>query len=388
MRGLYIYRGDVGQNPASYNDEVMDSLKVPGPNGLVLVIGWNEIEPSQHDFHWELLDRWMQAAAENGKQVDLVVKAGNATPGWLFVPKNAGGAGAAKHTFTVSPHQGKTNKFIAESIAAPWDPAFLEAWDTMLSGVSDHLKAKGTYGSVALLRLTGINRTTDEFRLPAETPADAGQGVSNAVEIWKEAGYRPSLLLQGWDALISSFQRHFPDKAYSIAIIPYASTHQYAFPPIDDNGNIIHGKVPDQNEPLLALAAQKFPGRLVVQFNFLINGKPAAHPVVKVAQTLKTMPAFQTNNYYGQSFGGAAASGTVQHHVKCTDETFLTLLEVGIYPLGKERPMRSEYIEVFPANVLAFHEAVAAAQKELVSGPTHVLGPPLRRRVRAGSQSQ
>ena len=387
LRGLYIYSGDVSQNPRVYNNQVLSSLKVAGANGLVLVIGWIALEPKQHSFQWDLLDQWMQAAVETGKQVDLIIKAGNATPSWLFDARTAGGGGATKHVFTVSPHQGKSNKFITESIAAPWDTAFLGCWDTMLGEVAAHLKARGTYGAVALLRLTGINRTTDEFRLPAETPADSGQGVSNAVAIWKAAGYRPSLLLNGWDAITDSFRRHFPDKAFSIAIIPYESTHQYPFPQIDDSGNPIKGKVPDQNEPLLSLAAKKFPGRLIVQFNFLINGRQASRAVVKAAQTLKTMPAFQTNNFYGPTFGGAAASGTVQNKVPCTSATFLSLLEVGIYPTGKDKPMRGQYIEVFPANVLAFPAAVATAHSELVKEIARSPGLRRQRLPRRGRQS-
>ena len=110
-----------------------------------------------------------------------------------------------------------------------------------------HLKTAGTYNAVTLLRLTGINRTTDELRLPAETPQSSGLAcVSDAVSIWQAAGYRPSLLLSGWDQITSSFERSFPDKAFSVAIIP-----QNAFPPIAEDGSIIRGTPPDANQPLL-----------------------------------------------------------------------------------------------------------------------------------------
>jgi hypothetical protein len=84
--------------------------------------------------------------------------------------------------------------------------------------------------------------------------------VSDAVSTWQQAGYKPSLLLQAWDQITNSFPKSFPDKPFSMSIIP-----QNRFPAIAEDGSVIKGTVPDQNQPLLALAAQKFPGRLVLQ---------------------------------------------------------------------------------------------------------------------------
>lgn len=361
LRGIYVYSSNVSTISASYAKTVAKSLNVPGVDGLVLVIGWNAIEPAMGQYQWATLDQWMNLAISSGKKINLTLVAGVDTPSWLFMPA-PGGAGATPLNFTVSPHGGATGVCDSETVAAPWDPAFLSRWDSVIAALAAHLKSTGTYNAVTLLRLTGINRTTDELRLPAETAQSTGLScVSNAITIWQQAGYRPSLLLQGWDSITASFQRSFPDKAYSVAIIP-----QNPFPRIAEDGSIIQGTVPDQNQPLLSLAAQKFAGRLVVQFNFLMPGEPASPAVIEAAQQLGTLAAFQTNNYFGSTGQGAACSEPVTNPTPCTAQTYSTLLQTGIYPLGQSDPLRAQYIEVFPANTNAFPDDIQQAHFELV----------------------
>jgi len=361
LRGIYVYSSNVSTISASYAKTVAKSLNVPGVDGLVLVIGWNAIEPAMGQYQWATLDQWMNVAISSGKKINLALVAGVDTPSWLFMPA-PGGAGATPLNFTVSPHGGATGVCDSETVAAPWDPAFLSRWDSVIAALAAHLKSAGTYNAVTLLRLTGINRTTDELRLPAETAQSTGLScISNAITIWQQAGYRPSLLLQGWDSITASFQRSFPDKAYSVAIIP-----QNPFPRIAEDGSIIQGTVPDQNQPLLSLAAQKFAGRLVVQFNFLMPGEPASPAVIEAAQQLGTLAAFQTNNYFGSTGQGAACSEPVTNPTPCTAQTYSTLLQTGIYPLGQSDPLRAQYIEVFPANTTAFPDDIQQAHFELV----------------------
>jgi hypothetical protein len=234
--------------------------------------------------------------------------------------------------------------------------------------VSKHLKIDATYSAVTLLRMTGVNRTTDEFRLPAETPQNTGLAcVSDAVSIWQAAGFRPSRLLAAWDQITSSFVKSFPDKPFSVAIIP-----QNAFPAIGEDGAIIKGTPPDQNQALLSQTSHKLPARLVVQFNFLMPGETASTAVTQAAQTLGTLAAFQTNNYFGSTGQGAGCSEPVTNPTPCTNATFLAMLQTGIFPLGQGNSLRAQYIEVFPANAIAFPAAVFQAHEMLI---------PQRRRV-------
>jgi hypothetical protein len=192
------------------------SLNGPGVDGLVLVIGWDALEPAMGQYQWAVLDQWMSRAVSSGKKVDLSVSAGINTPSWLFQPA-PGGAGATPLSFSAARKNGQKGVCEAETIAAPWDPAFLAQWDALLAARSAHLRSVGTYSAVILLRLTGINRDTDELHLPAETAQSTGLAcVSDAITTWQQAGYRPSLLLQGWDKITSSFQKSFHDKTLQL----------------------------------------------------------------------------------------------------------------------------------------------------------------------------
>jgi hypothetical protein len=61
------------------------------------------------------------------------------------------------------PEYGQSTKTSCETetIAALSDTNFLAAWDGLLTAVSNHLATKGAYDVVKLLRLTGINQTSD-----------------------------------------------------------------------------------------------------------------------------------------------------------------------------------------------------------------------------------
>jgi len=361
LRGIYLYTNDVSQLPKATDNAVSAALNIPGDDGIALVIGWAAIEPSPGQYQWTTLDQWMAQAIALGKKIDLVIPAGSSEPGWLFQPAPAG-AGAKPLSFTITPHAGATDQCQSETIAAPWDATFLARWESILAAVAAHLRSAGTYNAVTLVRLTGINRTTEELRLPAETAQSTGLAcVTDAVSTWQQAGYLPSLLVQAWDQITNSFQKSFPDKPFSVSIIP-----QNPFPAIGQNGAAITGTVPDQNQPLLQLASQKFSGRLVVQYDFLMTGEAASPYTIQMAQTLGTPIAFQTNEYLGQTGGGAACSEPVSNPTPCTATTFLQMLGMGIYPLGQTNPLRAQYIEIFQANANAFAADVEQAHQMLV----------------------
>ena len=273
IRGIYVYipLDTPISSPSAQSFQAV--LNLPGMDGMLLVGLWNSIEPTMGQYDWSDLDKWMNYAISKGKKITLVIRSGDGTPQWVFQPA-PNGAGAQALNFTSTPHQGKTNKCDSETLAAPWDPAYLSSWDAMLTTLAAHLKSAGTYNAVTSLRLTGINRTSDELRLPEETAQTTGLScVSDAIATWQHADYRPSKLLQAWDAITNSFQKNFPDKHFSVAII--TNPPQVPFPPIAEDGSIINNNLPDQNQPLLQLASKKFSGRLVVQFNYLFPGQPA-----------------------------------------------------------------------------------------------------------------
>ncbi len=360
LRGIYVG----GNNIINENSKSLAAaLQVPGVDGLLLNIGWDDIEPAMGQYQWAALDQWITLAASGGKKITLSVGDGMHTPSWLFQAPPTG-AGAKPLSFSISRKGGLSNACDAETIAAPWDTAFLKQWDSMLAALSAHLKAAGTYNNVLLLRLTGINRDTDELHLPAETAQSTGLAcVSDSIATWQQAGYRPSLLLQGWDSITSSFQKSFPDKSFTVAIIARTNT---PFPSIAEDGSVMTGNIPDLSGPPLMLASQKFPGHLVIQNNTLYATTPAQPATIQFAQTLGTMIAFQTNEDLTSNTGkSAACTQPSAGAAPCTDATYFELLQTGIYPLGQSNSLRAQYIELFATDANAFPADILRAHFEL-----------------------
>jgi hypothetical protein len=282
----------------------------------------------------------------------------------------------------------------------------------MLAAVSSHLKDVGAYDALFMVRLTGINRTTDEFRLPEEilpSRCTDSAGVThtntNSISTWLAAGYRPSLLTQAWNAITTSFLIRFPDKTFNLPIIPIdIGQGQFPFPEIDDNGCVYTNAVmpslwstpqpiPDGTCPnnaadsdtqlhtvlfsLLGLAANKFPRHLIVEFENLANSQTANSTVVEAASELGTMTAFMTNNYFAALPGagaGAACSGGFINPQSCSDsDAYLALIDIGIYPcqnaaddpFGPVPDLKSTFIEVFAPDMLSFPDAVLQAHIQL-----------------------
>lgn len=359
-----------------------DSLAHSGVDGLLLVLRWDGLEPTVGHYIWESgganpLDYWIGQAMSSGKEVEIAVRS-DLAPGWLFHFQPPEGANPLMFTYASNPGRKGCDPTM-ETIAAPWDPAFLRQWGGMLAALANHLQTifvngKSEYDAVKLLRLTGIDRNSDELHLPEQTPQDPNTPcVTDAVTTWLAAGYRPSLLLSGWDSITSLFKENFPDKSFSVALIDSSNP----FPPIAEDGSVITNMSPKdlsvaQNEPLVTLASRKFPGHLVIQNNSLYEGVPAQPETIDFARSLETMIAFQTNLDLGAEGGASCTSGTLSDPaVPCmTSNDFLELLESGIYPLGTNNCLRAQYIEVFAPNVVAFPGAIEKAHAELTIPPS------------------
>ena len=417
-RGIYVYTWDIAIRYTPTDAEAQDlitALNVAGVDGIALVEGWKDIEPTMGHYQWEFknpcpFDQWISKAASLHMKIMLAIRAGKDTPCWLFDGTHcdatdlaAGHAGATPYTFYVAPHEGLGDvPCRLVTIATPWDPIFLDRWNAMLAAVAQHLEDTGSYDAVKEVRLTGINRTTDEFRLPAEilSPSDScgcisnstdchGNPLCNSVATWQQAGFTPSNLFEAWKQITAAFQASFGDKFFNVAIIPPGiGAGQYPFPPIDDNGcvyspgpvpacdvtgRVNHDPYPDPNAPLLQWASQMFPGHFAVAFDNLEAGQPANDAVVQACQTLGTMAGFQTNNYFGQEGGGCACSGSFIDPGACTSATYFAVLQQGIYPRLPANELRSQYLEVFWPDVLAFPDAIWQAHLELTQpSPTPI----------------
>jgi hypothetical protein len=107
--------------------------------------GWAQIEPTEGDFHWELLnadiDAMLAFCVTKSKKLGLGIGAGINCPDWLFdtygVPR-----------ITVNgPKQG--------DMAPPWNPVFLDKWRNFVNAYAAHVDA---HTSLAYVTLGGIGQ--------------------------------------------------------------------------------------------------------------------------------------------------------------------------------------------------------------------------------------
>lgn len=356
-RGIYLYREQVQAS----DQQFAKALRVPGVDGMAIVLDWSAIEPHPNAYVFDTLDVQLRAEPPHHLPIELVVRAGKSVPAWLLGPS------ALRLAYAT--HKGKGGCQDV-NIPPPWDRTYQTAFALMLIKTAAYLRSKNA--NVAVVKLTGLNATTEELRLPAETANETTHcpgGAKKDVVIWRKAGYTPEFLQEAFDGLASSFGEAFPGVPITLALIPHD-----AFPPIDDRGRVLKGKAKGDAESavlgsLVKSAAHQFPNHFILQYDFLITDKPAEPTVMGLARTNNLPVAWQTNLWLGKDKKGAACGGTVEHGAVCTNDAYLKLLERGIHPAGGSGPSSlGRYIEVFSFDAVAHPDAIAKAHAEMWSG--------------------
>ncbi len=364
-RGVYLYREQL-----SNDVQFEQALGVPGIDGMAVVLDWSTIQPSPDSFKTGTIDSQLLLARQHHLPVELVIRAGRSVPNWV--------APAAQLQLAYSPHQGQ-GACSPVHIPPPWDPTYQSAFKAIVKRTADHIRAQGI--AISVVKLTGINATTEELRLPAETQAATRScpgGPVDDVGVWDSvAHYTPTRLVQAFDRLAASFAEIFPATPITVALIP-----RRGFPPINDSLRIVRGRqIQTLNDALLQSlvsgAARFLSGRFILQFDFLLNGMPANAEVVDLARTNGLYLAWQTNLWRGNVQQGAGCGGGPGSGTVCTDATYLALLEEGIHPAGGEgTSARGLYIEAFAYDVLAHQTVIEKAHQELVGGGSPSPGRP------------
>ncbi len=232
---------------------------------------------------------------------------------------------------------------------------------------AQYVSSKGV--QIVVVKLTGINATTEELRLPAEeaTATAKCQGATNDVSTWKAAKYTPAKVTQALTQLATSFAAIFPSTPVTLAMIP-----RDGFPPIDPMGKVVRGqKKASLNASLLQSlvsgAAGAIPGRFILQYDYLNYNQPADSEVVDLAKANNLPLAWQTNLWRGSFQQGAGCGGSPGAGTFCHDPEYLGLLEEGVHPAGGSgRSAQGLYIEVFPYDAINHQSVIYQVHDELL----------------------
>lgn len=315
---------------------------MPEAQGVYVRLVWSVIEPSRGRYDWSLLDNEIDRALKANKKISLSVIAGGYAPEWLWRD------GVRHSTFVIGQGGGANRRCRNLQIGWPWDSRYQDAFLAMMRALQQHLRSRPeAYQAVKIVKLTGINQITEELRLPAGDGTQRGipdPCLSDATRIWREAGYQPNLVVQAWNRIADGINEIFPDKLLATDILDNND-----FPRLGETGQ------PAVKDSILQNGVSRFPGRYAVQWNGLSAERSS--PVVLAAGRAGAVMGWQTNAFRGLQGAGCNAL-RAESPQPCDEQRYQAILDHGIAIGGR-------YIEIWPADALAFRGAVAKAAGRL-----------------------
>lgn len=348
-KGVYVV---LGPSAAGDRGPFAGSALSSPATGIYLRTRWSTIEPGPERYDWSEFDRDVAAAKRAGKRLSLGIRAGDGTPTWLLDRVKT-------VSFIVGRRHGTRGSCQPLRIAVPWDDGYVAAYGRMMDALAAHLKSTNAYDSVTIVKLTGLNNRSEELHLPSSEPLEraiaAGTAcrISSAGEIWRQAGYRPALVLTAWTKLAAATGRAFPDKLLSLPTLKAND-----FPKMSASGDLVSkrsGDWIDVKQGIIAEGLRRFPGRFAVQSQSLNDQRIS--PVLTAAHRQGALIGLQSNFRRGPG-GGAGCKLMKQSASPCTPEGYRTLLAVG------ERA-GATYLEVWPVDAARFGPQIAESVRTL-----------------------
>lgn len=283
-------------------------------SGITFRTSWADVEPAQGDFEWTKLDTVFDNAEKNGKWVELVLIPGFGTPAWAL-------QGVQTGSFSIIYGPGKGENLM---LPLPWDEIYLNRWFSFLKVVSARYQNRPSFIKIAA---DGPTSLSGEMTLP-NAPAD----LCN----WVAQGYTSDRIINAWKQVFANYAQIFPRQYFSLALfppLPIVSTTRC------ENGNptgIDHAESARVSAIIIALGADNYPGRFVVQENGLTaastDASLGAYNVVK-SYSDKVVTGFQLSTsammnpvYMGDPDGATALRKSLQRGVDANAQ-FLEVYE-------------------------------------------------------------
>lgn len=336
-RGIYV--ASDWQKPIP--DYVLENPEI---DGVFLRLHWSASEPAPGKYDWAFLDSEINRIVASGKKISLGFAAGSKSPKWLY------DNGIPGLEFVEIPRQGKSENVRDIKIPIPWNEKYLNFFNDFIINLAGHLKKnQNAWNAISMIKITGINETTIEIRLPSQKNlSNSKVTTTDAPAIWKKAGYTPELVMHAWKKITGNFCSNFEGKALSLAIIG----GRHGFPPINSKGEVVNPtQAPDMNAMIIEDGVARCKNRFVLQHNSLQENASPSETVVEASRA-GIITGFQLNQH---DFGNP---GCLENNSPCDEKNFQFVLEKG-FRSG------AEFIEIFPKDVLAFPKAIANAKNLL-----------------------
>lgn len=118
-----------GGSPNKWNGKVKPEDTYPEMKGIPIVVGWNELEPKEGVYNWDLVDEIIKIAAENNKYVFTLLWLNPVNAEWLYekgVPK------VEINTFKTDPH--------FATLPYPFDEQYKFYSERIITKLAQHLR--------------------------------------------------------------------------------------------------------------------------------------------------------------------------------------------------------------------------------------------------------
>jgi hypothetical protein len=172
---------DLATLPCWANDNVQ---------GIAFRTQWSRVEPSEHNYFWDVLDQCASLAEANGKTFSILVTAGVTTPQWVF------DAGATR--FDVTEQNGSP----PSPMPVPWDRVFQSKWSSFVSALATRY---GNNPNLIYVVMGGFGRRAESFFVTTEEDQAAMDALA------QKDGFTDGLAawLKGTKWVITKYARTF-----------------------------------------------------------------------------------------------------------------------------------------------------------------------------------
>jgi hypothetical protein len=327
------------------------ALTDPSIDGAAIMVRWSSIEQRPGVYDWHILDPWLSQVISLRKKLSLGVMAGWFTPEWLY--DSAHGVPANRFRYNRHP-QGQPLCAIL-TLPSPWNAVFVREYNAMTRDLARHLRTfegGGAYANLRMIKVGGINNTTEELRLVANGGDNGPCKQSDAQAIWKAAGFRPSNIVEAWRRMAQTAADVFPQALLSNDVIQAG-----AFPPIDERGNIYRPQPRTTDaltDRIINIGIRRWGSRFSVQWDGLSQA-PVDPAVVRAGQRGATI-GWQLNHVLLK--GSGCIYGLLRKPCGSVDE-YQTMFENGIRNGGK-------FIEVWADDLDQYRTAYEFAHRQLL----------------------
>jgi hypothetical protein len=347
-------------SPAYVNDVTGHAVFVPIAKILPSVTTWG-----QFTWSWGYVDTLVGDALAHHKRFSIELETGYQS-GPTYLQSLPAGFAAACGTncaplFDVWAVGGNVSRCISAYVLLPWVPRVQEFWSAAAAALAAHLQQTGAYPSLTLVHVPGLSVYDEEIRLPTGYPrptaADtlacpdtrpAYPTVINDADTanWRLLGYSDSAVVAGFTAVASGFARAFPDRFLGLSLFPPGAIG-IDFPNLtgDPAGTVA--------SEIVQAVSRLAPGRVQVQADIL-DAQTVLASVLALSGQDGDSVGWQSNKHGGTGAGCNGGGPSTCGPDGAASPYYQLLLE------GSQN--RGEYVEVWPADVVAYPLSLDAAK--------------------------